>query len=293
MERLLVVGSSGLLGNRLVTLGKGRFEVFGTYNKNVNNTEGNYRLDVCNRESVLRLVEKIKPDCVIDTHGLNNLDYCETHPEESWSVNVDGSKNVAEACKKQGCKYMYISTDDVFDGRKLRYTEKDKPHPLNYYAKTKLVMEYTLAALDTNYIIARSSVLYGTGGIRKPSFVVWLISKLRNREKVRIVTDQKNNPTFTDSLSEFLFRLYEKGETGIFHVAGKDCISRYDFSMEIARQFGLEGRLITPITSPELNQIAHRPASVNMVSEKAERAAGLGSVGIKEGLSLLKKQLGE
>ena len=77
-------------------------------------------------------------------------------------------------------KYIFLSTDDVFDGKKLRYTEKDKPHPLNYYARTKLASEYMLAALDINCLIARTSVLYGKGGMNKINFVIWLMNKLKN-----------------------------------------------------------------------------------------------------------------
>ncbi len=294
MERLLVIGCSGLLGSRLTELGKNDYEMWGTYNTHEPRGGSNIlKLDATDRKAVFKLMEKVKPDCVIDTHSLTNLDYCETHTDEAWQVNVEGTRHVAEACKQLGSKLIFISTDHVFDGAKLKYTEKDKPHPLNYYAKTKLVVEYMLSALDMNYIVARTSVLYGVGGSGKVSFALWLIAKLQNNETVRIVTDQKSNPTFTDNLSEFLFRLYGKDETGIFHITGKDCVSRYDFAKEIAKHFDLDPSLITPVTSPELNQIAPRPGSVNVVTDKAERAANLKTLTIKEGLLLLKKQIGD
>ncbi len=292
MERLLIIGCSGLLGSRLGSIAKDRFDVFGTYNLHEVDAKNAFKLDVTNRESVFKLIDKIKPDCVVDTHALHNLDYCETHITEAWDVNVNGSRNVAEACKNFGSKYIFLSTDDVFDGRKLRYTEKDKPHPLNYYAKTKLIAEYVLAALDMNYLVARTSVLYGVGGMNKVNFASWLISKLKNKENVRIVNDQRNNPTLADNLAEFLLRLYQKDETGIFHITGKECLSRYDFSIEIAKTFNLNKSLITPITAPELNQIAKRPESVNMSTEKVERVANMKTLNVKEGLQILKEQLG-
>ncbi len=290
MDKILVIGCSGLLGNKIMQLGNGRFEMTGTYNSHAFEGKNTVRLDACDRPAVFKLMDKVKPDCVIDTHSLTNLDYCETHPEDTWQQNVDSAKNVAEACKKFGSKYIFMSTDVVFDGKKLRYTEKDKPHPLCYYAKTKLIMEYVLATLDVNYIVARSSVLYGTGGSGKVSFLVWLINKLRNKEQVRIVTDQRNNPTLTDNLTEQMFRLYEKDETGIFHITGKETISRYDFSVGAAEYFGLDTSLITPITSAELNQIAPRPGSVSMETDKVERATGIKTLTVKEGLAIFKKQ---
>ncbi len=291
MERLLIIGSSGLLGSRMAELARGRFEVFGTYGSHPSGLEREQRLDAREREKAFSLIEKAKPSFVVDTHSLTNLDYCETHHEEAWGVNVEGAKNIAEACKRFGSKYVFISTDNVFDGKKLRYIEKDMPHPLNYYARTKLVMEHALSALDVNYLVVRTAVLYGTGGSGKVSFPTWLASKLRKGEEVRIVTDQKNNPTLTDSLAEFIFRLCQKDETGVFHVAGSECLSRYEFSVRIAKALSLDKSLIRQVTSPELNQIAPRPSMVNIASDKAERATGLKAIGVDEGLAIFRRQL--
>ena len=291
MERILVIGCSGLLGSRLMALGENRYKVFGTYNMHEVKAENAHRLDVLDRANVSKLVNRIKPDCVFDTHAITNVDYCETHQEEAWKSNVEGSRNIAEACKSEGCKYVLMSTDYVFDGTKLKYTEKDKPHPLNYYAKTKLIAEYMLAALDINYIVARSAVLYGNGGAGKVSFPIWLINELKAKKKVRIVSDQHNNPTYSDSLVEFLFRLCDKDETGIFHIAGKECVSRLEFAKDIAHVFGLDTSLISQITSSELNQVAIRPNNLNLSTEKAERVSGLKALTVNEGLSLFKKQL--
>ncbi len=290
MDKLLVIGGTGLLGSKILELAKGRFEAYGTYNEHEPKDIKMHKLDACNRDAVFKLIDKIKPDCVIDTHSLTNLDYCETHQEETWKVNIDGTRNVAEACKIAGSKYIFLSTDYVFDGTKMWYTEKDKPHPLNYYAKTKTIGENILQNLDLNYIVARTSVLYGVGGSGKVSFLTWLIGKLKAGENVRIVTDQKNNPTLTDNLTEQIFKLYSKDETGIFHITGGECLSRYDFSIKAAEMFGLDKKLITPVTSPELNQIAPRPRNLNMLTEKLEHATGIKTLSINEGLSIFKKQ---
>lgn len=292
MNKVLIIGISGLLGSRAFEVGKDKYKVYGTFNTHKIKGDNFFELDVTKRKKVFEVIEKIKPDLVIDTHALHNVDYCETHPEEAWLVNVDGTRNVAEACKKIGCKMVFISTDYVFDGEKLKYSEKDKPRPLNYYAKTKLIAERVLDALDVNYIIARTAVLYGKGGMGKLNFVLWTIQKLRNREKIRIVTDQLNNPTFADNLAEILFALYEKDAKGIFHTVGKDCLSRYEFALKIAEIFDLDSKLIQPITTPELNQIALRPRRVDLNTEKVKRVTGIEPLGVKEGLEILKEQLG-
>ena len=291
MGRILVIGAAGLLGSRLMDVGKGNYEMHGTYKENKMKGSNLHHLDVTKREEVFSLLEKVKPDCVVDTAAITGVDYCETHPEEAWLVNVEGTKNVAEACKRAGAKIIFLSTDYVFDGKKLDYNEKDKPRPLNYYAKTKLIAEHVLEALDVNYIVARTAVLYGVGGLGKTTFVSWVIEKLRKKENINVVTDQHNNPTYTDNLVEILFALYRKDANGIFHVTGLDCMSRYEFAKRIAEVFGLDDKYIHPTTTPQLNQIAQRPEKVFMSTNKVERVTGIKPIGVKEGLERLKKQL--
>jgi dTDP-4-dehydrorhamnose reductase len=292
MSRILVVGTAGLLGSRLMEIGSGSYEMHGTYNQSKPRWDNLHRLDITKKAEVFSLVEKITPDCVIDTAAITGVDYCETHPDEAWQVNVDGTRNVAEACKRAGAKMIFLSTDYVFDGRKLYYAEKDKPRPLNYYAKTKLVAEHALEALDVNYITARTAVLYGHGGLGKVNFVSWVIEKLRKRERIDVVTDQHNNPTYADNLAEILLALYRKDANGTFHVTGSECVSRHEFARRIAEVFGLDGKFIHPVTTPELNQIATRPEKVFMVTNKVERVTGMRPLGVAEGLERFKKQLG-
>ncbi|MEM7819483.1 MAG: dTDP-4-dehydrorhamnose reductase [Candidatus Aenigmatarchaeota archaeon] len=293
MDKVLVIGASGLLGNTAIEIGKDKYKMFGTYNTHAIKGENFFHLDVTKRNDVFRLIEKIKPDLIFDTHALHNVDYCETNQEEAWLINVEGTKNVAEASKRIGAKYIFISTDYVFDGKKLEYTEKDKPNPLNYYAKTKWCAELLLRALDINYIVARTSVLYGINGMGKLNFVLWLIEKLKKKETVNIVTDQHNNPTLANNLVDLLFRLFEIDAKGIFHITGKDCLSRYEFSNIIAKTFNLDRKLINPITTPQLNQIAKRPGKVNMNTNKVERVTGKKTLHIEEALKILKQQIGE
>jgi dTDP-4-dehydrorhamnose reductase len=291
MRKILVIGATGLLGSRLMEIGEGSYEMHGTYNRNRPKGSNTHRMDVTKRAEVFSVIEGVKPDCVVDTAAITAVDYCETHPEEAWLVNVEGAKNVAEVCKRAGAKMLFLSSDYVFDGKKLSYGEKDKPKPLNYYAKTKLIAEHVLDALDVNYVVARTAVLYGVDGLGKENFVAWITSKLRKKEKVRIVSDQHNSPTYADNLAEILLALYKKDANGVFHVAGADCLSRYEFAMKIADVFGLDEKLINSVTTPELNQIAPRPERVFMATGKVERVTGMKPLGVDEGLRRLKAQL--
>lgn len=292
MDRLLIIGASGLVGSRMARLAAGKYEVSGTYFSHPMTGPNLYALDTRDRPAVLKLIEKVKPDFVVDTHSLNNVDYAEVHRDEAWDINVEGSRNLAEVAKQFGSKYIFLSTDYVFDGRKLKYSEKDKPHPLSYFAMTRVVTEQMLEAFDMNYVVARTAVVYGLGGLNKVSFPLWIINKLRAGEQVTIVNDQKNNPTFADNLVAQLLALYEKDAKGLFHITGSQCLSRFDFAREIASQFGLDSALIKPITTPELHQVAPRAATVNMSTAKVQRITGIPALNVHEGLGRLREQMG-
>lgn len=275
MDRLLIIGASGLLGSKLYEFCSENYEVHGTYNTHKPEFRNMHQLDVVKRDAVFRLFDEVKPDLVVDTHAVSNVDYCELHQEEAWRINVEGTKNVAEACKTNGCKLILISTDYVYDGNKATpYSEKDKPHPINYYGKTKLIAERVIEALDLDYIIARTAVLFGVSKSQdKIPFPMWVIEQLKVNKEIRVVIDQYNNPTLTDNLAETLISLYEKDRSRLFNVAGKNTISRYEFAKAIANEFGLNEKLIIPITTSELNQPAKRPQKVALNVSKAEKAA--------------------
>jgi len=291
MRRILIVGASGLLGTKLYSIAMKKYEVFGTYYSHQLKGENFYKLDARNRKEVFSLFEKIRPNVVFDFHSITDVDYCELYPEEAWQVNVDGTKNIAEACKTFGAKMVFISSDYVFDGKKNNYSEKDKPNPLNFYGKTKAIAEKVIEFLLSDFITIRTAVLYGVGGFGKKPFPLWVLENLKDGKEVKVVIDQFNNPTFADNLAEILLKLYEKDASGLFHVVGKDNVSRYEFALKVAEIFELDKNLIKPITSPELRQAALRPRKLELSTKKLERVLGVVPIGIEEGLRIVKKQM--
>ena len=292
-EKVLIIGASGLLGSKLMKICKEKYKVFGTYlaHEKIKKDNNLFVLDVRERNKVFKLIEKIKPNVVFDVHSLTNVDYCELHREEAWAVNVEGTKNVAEACEKNKIKIFFISSDYVFDGKKNIYYEKDELHPLNYYGKTKAIGEKVIQLLDTDHVIVRTTVLYGIGGIGKKPFTSWVIENLKIGKEIKVVKDQFNNPTFVDNLAEILLKLYEKNAFGVFHVVGKDNVSRYKFALKIAEIFNLNKKLIKPITTSELGQIAIRPKKLKLSTKKLKNFLGVVPFGINEGLKVMKRQM--
>jgi len=300
--KLLVVGGSGLLGYKIAESAVKRYETFFTYNFRPIKIDGctAIKLDKCERARVHETVQKIKPDVIVDTAALHNVDYCETHREEAWRVNVEGTRNVVDACKAVGAKMIFLSTDYVFDGRKGCYREEDQPNPLSYYAKTKLEAEKIVQASGVPHVIARPSVIYGwnpseLAGLKSSSgksvnFVIWLISKLKNREEIRIVTDQYSSPTFADNLAECLLTMASSEKQGTYHTAGKSCLNRFEFALKIAETFDLEKDLIKPVTSEVFKQVAERPKRCCLDVSKAERDFEVKFLTVEEGLSEMRTQ---
>lgn len=237
---------------------------------------------------IVTYIERVSPDAVIHCAAFTNVDQCEIEREKAWNVNVLGTEKVAAACQKTGAKLVYVSTDFVFDGKKGRYTEEDEPNPVSWYGKTKLEGEQKVEIID-NYVIARTSVLYGWH--KRLNFVTWVIYQLKNENPIRIVTDQYTCPTLADNLADCLIELCVHNGYGLYHVTGSERINRYEFALKIARIFGLDTTLITPIRSEELNQKAERPKDSSLSTEKVKSVVDTPLLNIDEGLKRMKNEL--
>lgn len=287
-EKVLVTGGSGLLGGKLIPLLQDNCKTFATYDKHpikLKNCESFY-LDVTNRKDTEQLITKLSPDVIIHTAALTNVDYCETNKEEAWNVNVGGIRNIVDASREVNSKLIYISTDYVFDGGKGMYTEDDQTNPIDYYGETKLEGEKIVEELCEDYIIARTSVLYGWHS--KLNFVTWVIQELGQGHEISIVKDQFNSPTLADNLAELILELIRGKENGIFHTAGGQRISRFKFTERIAEIFNLDKNLINSISSDGLEWVAKRPTDSSLDVTKVSRIKR--PLNIDESLKLMKEK---
>ena len=285
--KILITGASGLIGSKLnFILGK-RFDIIAT-NRTGNN--GMVKMDITDKDNVFSVIKKSKPNFIIHSAVLNNVDYCELHNEEAWKTNVEGTRNVAQAAANNGIKLVYISTEYVFDGKNGPYSETDNPNPLGYYAKTKYEGEKITSSICKKWIITRTTVPYGYD-TRINNFALWLINELKNNRPVRIVNDQYSSPTLTDNFSDIMGKLIEKNKEGIYHISGPDVINRYDFSLKIAEIFNLNKKLIKPVATKELCQKSPRPLKAGLKVDKIINELDIKPIGIKEGLLELKSQI--
>jgi dTDP-4-dehydrorhamnose reductase len=295
--KILITGANGLLGQAVTILltRETDFEIFLTSieNKPYLELEQAYiQLDITDKAEIKKLTFQFNPDVIINCAAYTNVDGCETERELCWKLNVDAVKNLIIASRISNSKIIHYSTDYVFDGKRGPYTEESVPNPISFYGRSKLASENALITSGVNFAIARTMVLYGTGIEVKPNFALWMISKLRNGETINVVDDQIGNATMVDDLAYGTLKMIEGNRHGIYNIAGADIISRFDFAMVTCDVFKFNKKLINRIKTKNLNQPAQRPLNSGLITFKAETELGLKTMASKEGLQLLKVQLG-
>ena len=237
--------------------------------------------DIADAQKILEIITRIKPDIVVHTAAMTDVDDCETGKDKAYKINAAGAANVAKACGKTGSVLIYISTDFVFDGKKKEpYGESDKPNPLGVYGDSKLKGERAVAKCLKNYFILRTSWLYGANG---KNFVDTIIARAKTEEALKVVDDQVGSPTYTKDLakaihalldkisfqlSAFSFQLY-----GTYHVSNSGSVSWFEYAREILRLAG-SGAKVIPISSGELNRPARRPAMSVLDNSKFVKFTG-------------------
>ncbi|MBS7622851.1 dTDP-4-dehydrorhamnose reductase [Candidatus Bathyarchaeota archaeon] len=290
MKKVLVTGSSGLLGGKLVKVLHDEYEVVPTHNTE-SLFHGSIRMDIVDGDEVSRVIEESSPDIVVHAAAETNVDKCETNKDWAWSVNVLGTKNVAEACVKFGAKLIFISTDYVFDGSKGLYREDDEANPINHYGLTKLKGEELVRGYCQDSTIVRPSVVYGWH-TRKLNFATWVIDSLRNRKRIPVAEDHYNSPTLADDLSEIISLMIKRKLCGVYHTAGAERASRYEFALKIAETFGLDRSLISPVRMVDVGAwIALRPRDSSLCVDKIKRI-GIGPSDLSAALKRMKEQIG-
>jgi dTDP-4-dehydrorhamnose reductase len=298
MKKILVIGSNGLLGQSIVKRFNSIYEVYGCSIEPENYTnfllnENFFKLDITSRTDVKNFFMSIQPDIVINTAAYTNVDKCEEDRESCWSVNARSLENIVEACSVFSPILIHISTDYVFDGKNAPYKENDIPNPHGFYGKSKLAAEKVIRESLLEYLIIRTQILYGTGQNIKNNFVLWVLEKLKNNQKIQVVNDQIGNPTYVDDVSESIFRLLELNEYGMYHVSGSEECNRFDFAKKIAEVFNLDVSLIEEITTSELKQKAPRPINSTFILDKLYNKTNWLPNNVLNGLNKLKQQLVE
>tara|TARA_B110001454_G_C12720082_1_gene434308 strand:+ start:2659 stop:3537 length:879 start_codon:yes stop_codon:yes gene_type:complete len=240
--QVLILGGSGLIGKFILNNNKKRFQMFTTYNKekisSMNSIYFNYP---DNFSSLEKYIDKIRPDVILNTIALSNPEYCENNKQLAYDINVNFPKMLTALTSKKNIRLIHLSTNYVFDGKQKSYTENDKPNPKNYYGETKLLSENHVLSNPNNLVI-RTSALYGISP--KIRFFNYVIESLIKSKPISVFGDYSFNPTLIDELVEVIFRLFDLETSGIIHVCGSSCTSKFNFVKSICQIFNFDQNLI-------------------------------------------------
>ncbi len=294
--RVLITGSNGLLGQKLIALlsNDPTVELHATGRGVNRNREGNYTyhmVDLTEEGALHNLFEQERPDAVIHTAAMTHVDECELHPQECHIQNVLVVEAIVRACETFGCFLTHVSTDFIFDGAAGPYDEHAQPNPLSEYGKSKLAAEAAIQASWTEWAIARTILVYGVANDRgRSNIVLWVKKSLEEGKPIQLITDQWRMPTLAEDLALGCWLMTKQKATGIFNISGSEMMNPYQIGLAVADVFELNASLISPTDGSKFSQPAKRPAKTGFVLDKARTVLGYAPHTFRQGLELVREQ---
>lgn len=287
--RLLVTGASGLLGSNLALRAAARYAVIGLTHRHPLAASGFETLeaDLLEPGAVARVLDATQPDWVVHCAALADIDACEQQPELARKLNTELPGQLAQEAARRGMRFVHISTDAVYDGTKAPYKETDAPNPLSVYAKTKRMAELAVKAAHPQWLILRPN-LFGWSPNGAHSLAEFFYNNLSAGQAVNGFTDRLFTPLHVGFLSEIILELLAKGVHGIFNAGSSDSLSKYEFGVMIARQFGFDEQLVRP-ASTEAG--APRSADLRLNVSRLSQALGRRLPSVADGVARLYDEL--
>lgn len=305
MRKILITGSNGLLGQKLV------YKLIDHANVScIATARGDNRLiktkgyiyesmDITDLEQVKSVFSKHLPDVIINTAAMTNVDACETDKTGAKLLNVTAVQNqvnVLEELMKQHPQYkphfIHLSTDFIFDGTHGPLDENEKPNPLSYYAETKLEAEQIVQKSSLFWSIARTVLVYGiVDNMSRSNIVLWVKQNLEQGKTINVVDDQFRTPTLAEDLADGCLLITEKKAQGVYNISGKDFLSILEIAHLVADYYHLDKGLIKPSKSEDIKQPAKRPPITGFIIDKAKKDLGYNPHSFVEGIKFLEEQL--
>ena len=296
--KICITGSNGLLGQHLVKLlaettdhiiiatSKGESRLPFLSSKQLHY----FSLDITDAIAVNIFLQLHQPDAIIHAAAMTQPDPCEQNPIECWHINVTATRFLLDAAASISARFIYISTDFIFDGMNGPYKETDTPNPVNYYGSSKLAAEKSVMDSKLQWAIVRTVLVFGnifTGS--RSNVISWVKENLENNKPIKVVTDQWRTPTYVEDLAKGILLVIEKNATGIYHISGEEGMSPFDMATATADYLHLNKSLMTAVNADTFTQPAMRPLRTGFIIEKAKKELGYQPISFKEAL---KKMLG-
>lgn len=305
MQKILITGANGLLGQKLVyKLREDKSVQLIATARGENRLLGKEgyeycSLDISDMKNVDEVLAKYKPDVLIHTAAMTNVDACELEQEECKKMNLRAVQYITYALetlqdKNPGYKphLIHLSTDFIFDGTKGPLTEEEEPNPLSFYAWSKLQAELIVMGSKLNWAIARTVLVYGVvDNASRSNIVLWAKGSLEQNKNINVVTDQSRTPTLAEDLADGCILIAKKKATGVYNISGPDFMNIYELVLRVADFWKLDKSLVTPSTSEGIKQPAKRPPVTGFIIDKARKDLGYNPHSFEEGLKLVDEQL--
>ena len=298
MKKVLITGSNGLLGQKLLDLyltiedieliatarGENRYPRKEGYTYT--------SLDITNEKEVQHVIAQHAPDCIINTAAMTNVDSCETDKEGCDKLNVDAVAYLIAAANTAGAHLIHLSTDFIFDGKKGPYKEDDEANPLSYYGHSKLLAENMVREYCIKWSIARTVLVYGVvNDMSRSNIVLWAKGALEKGQPINVVDDQFRTPTLAEDLAKGCQLIEHKQAEGIYNISGKDQMSILELVQRVANYFDLDASVLRVVSSESLNQPAKRPPLTGFDLTKSRKVLGYEPHSFEQGIGVLMEQL--
>jgi len=299
--KILITGSNGLLGQKLVELitKEGEYELFAVARgeNRLPSTLTGYTfvsLDITDRYALTTKVLEIKPDYIIHTAAMTNVDQCETEKDACWELNVRATESLVEAARLTKAHLIHLSTDFIFDGTAGPYDEEAEANPLSFYGWSKLAAERMIfkSSAQIKWSIARTVLVYGIAhDMSRSNIVLWVKNSLEQNKNINLVQDQFRTPTLAEDLAIGCYLIVKNNAQGVYNISGEELMTPHEMAIRTADYFNLDKSLIGVISSETLNQLAKRPPRTGFIIEKAKKDLGYKPHTFEEGIKVMMSQL--
>lgn len=241
-------------------------------------------VDLTDDLATRKLFADLRPDAIVHCAAAANVDWCEENPKEAEAINVQATATLASIAATLHASFIYVSTDSVFNGNNGNYVESDKPAPLNVYARSKFAGEQETLRCNPSAAIVRVNI-YGWNAQNKQSLAEWILGRLEDGQEVPGFTDVYFSPILVNDLAPILLAILQQKLSGLYHVAGAERISKFEFAKKLAAVFGFDPAQITPCHVKDMKLRAKRPLDISLNTEKIEGALGLAMPNVDAGLT--------
>jgi len=268
-KRILFTGGSGLLALNCAIHLRNDFEIYLGLHSRVISLDGvkTCKLNLENEEELELLLKRIKPDILVNTAGMTNVEECELNPNEAFKINSMVPGRLAKMSKNLDIYFIHISTDHLFDGTKSFQSEEDTISPLNVYGKSKAKGEQEVLENNNNALIVRTN-FFGWGTFYRKSFSDYIIENLKSGKDIDLFDDVNYTPILASTVASFIKILIQKQQFGIYTIVSSEKITKYDFGKLIANKFGFNKSLINKSSIKSKLNLIQRPLDMSLSNLK-------------------------